>query len=96
MGLVADRGVSDRRSPVVDEPRLVLRMPEWPTSKWLRIRAGLAVVVVALVIVELTGHRSRPVPVIQGICIVGIIITVGLDLWDIYRRRAARPGSPEQ
>jgi hypothetical protein len=69
-------------------------MPERSPSKWLRIRAGLAVVVVALVIVELTGHRSWPVALIQGICIAGIIITVGLDLWDIYKRRATRPGPP--
>jgi hypothetical protein len=79
---------------VVDEGRLVVTMPERSPSKWLRIRAGLAVVVVALVIVELTGHRSRPVALIQGLCIVGIIITVGFDLWDIYKRRVTRPGPP--
>jgi hypothetical protein len=71
-------------------------MPERPTSRWLRIRAGLAVVVVALVIVELTGHRSWPVALVQGICIIGIIITVALDLWDIYKRRVTRRGPPEQ
>jgi hypothetical protein len=70
-------------------------MPVRSASKWLRIRAGLAVVVVALVIVELTGHRPWPVVLIQGICIVGIIITVVLDVWDIVRRRAAGSGSPE-
>jgi hypothetical protein len=69
-------------------------MPGRSPSKWLRIRAGLAVVV-ALVIVELTGHRPWPVVLIQGLGIVGIIITVVLDLWDIGRRRATGSDPPD-
>jgi hypothetical protein len=71
-------------------------MPDRYTSKWVWIRAGLAVVVVALVILEVTGHRSWPVVLIQGMCIVGIIITVVLDLRDIVRRRRARGSGPAQ
>ncbi|HUZ39888.1 MAG TPA: hypothetical protein VMU68_00645 [Acidimicrobiales bacterium] len=47
----------------------------------------LAVVVLTIVVVELTGHRSWPIEFVQVLVIAGIIIAVAFDVRDIRRQR---------
>jgi hypothetical protein len=63
-------------------------------TKWFRLRLAFAVGVLALLAVELIGHRSRPVILIQAVLIGGIVVTSGLDLRDLRRRRTAASGPP--
>ena len=63
-------------------------------TKWLRLRAIFAIGVLALVGVELSGHRPWPVILLQALLIVGIVITSALDLRDIRRRTSERADPP--
>jgi hypothetical protein len=56
-------------------------------TKWFRLRAVFAVVVLALLIEELIGRRTWLVGLVQAVFIVGIIVTSALDLRDLRRRR---------
>jgi hypothetical protein len=56
-------------------------------TKWLRLRAVFAIGVLALVPVELAGHRGWPVVVPQALLIVGIVTTSVVDL-----REGRKPG----
>ena len=59
-------------------------------TKWLKVRAVLAVGVLTLLVVELTtASRSLAVVIPQTILIVAIVITVPLDFWDRRRRHSS-------
>ena len=62
-------------------------------TRWFRLRLAFAIGVLALLVVELTGHRGLPVVIPQALLIAGIIITSVLDLRDVHGRRAAGPGT---
>jgi len=63
--------------------------------KWFRLRVALALGVLALLVVELSGHRTWLVVVPQALFIVGIIVTSVLDMLDLRRDRGGthRPNS---
>jgi len=63
--------------------------------KWFRLRVAFALGVLALLVVELSGHRTWLVVVPQALFIVGIIVTSVLDLRDLRRHRggAQRPNN---
>jgi hypothetical protein len=65
-----------------------------PVTKWLRLRAVFAVGVLVLVIIELTGHRSWPVVLVQALLIFGIVTTSLLDVRDLRRGRTGDPEPP--
>lgn len=65
-------------------------------TKWFRWRVALAVGVLALLAVELSGRRSWPVILIQSLFIAGIVVTSALDLRDLRRRQKAGPPPPEE
>ena len=52
-------------------------------TKWFRLRVGFALGVLALLAVELSGHRSLLVTIPQALLILGIIATSALDLRDL-------------
>jgi L-asparagine transporter-like permease len=56
-------------------------------TRWLRLRALFAVVVLVLLAVELFGQRSWLLGAIQILCIIGIVVTSVLDLRELRRRR---------
>jgi hypothetical protein len=56
-------------------------------TKWLRLRALFAVVVLVLLAVELFGQRSWLLGAIQILFIAGIVVTSILDLRELRRRR---------
>lgn len=62
-------------------------------TRWLKLRAVLAVGVLVLVAVELAGHRGPAVVVPQALLIMAIVVTVILDVRDIRRSRH-HPGAP--
>jgi len=64
------------------------------TTKWFRLRVVFAIGVLPLLAIELSGHRSWPVVLIQTLLIVGIVITSLLDLRDLRSGQAAAPGPP--
>jgi hypothetical protein len=64
-------------------------------TKWFPLRVAFALGVLVLLAVELSGHRSWFVVLLQTLFILGIIVTGALDLWDLRRRRAAA-GPPSQ
>ena len=74
--------------------RQVPVMSRISATKWLRLRLVFAVGVLALLAIELTGHRSWPVLVLQVLLIVGIVITSALDLRELRGRNSAAPGPP--
>jgi uncharacterized membrane protein YoaK (UPF0700 family) len=53
---------------------------------------AFAVGVLALVAVEISGHKSWPVVLLQALLIVGIIVSSAFDLRDPRRRRASAHG----
>jgi hypothetical protein len=57
-------------------------------TPWLLIRAGCAVVVLSMVGLELTGEKSTLVVAIQIVFLLGVYVTIPLDLR--YRRRRRR------
>jgi fructose-specific phosphotransferase system IIC component len=59
-------------------------------TKWLRLRALFAGVVLVLLAVELFGQRSWLLGAIQILFIAGIIVTSILDLRELRRRRFNR------
>ena len=63
-------------------------------TKWFRLRLAFAIGVLVLLAIELSGHRSWPVILLQGLLIVGIVITSALDLRNLRGGRAAAPGPP--
>lgn len=69
-------------------------MPRISVTKWFRLRLAFAVGVLVLLAIELTGHRSWPVLLLQVLLIIGIVITSALDLRDLRGRRTAAPGPP--
>ncbi len=73
---------------------LVPVMSRISATKWLRLRLAFAAGVLVLLAIELTGHRSWPVLLLQVLLIVGIVITSALDLRDLRGRRTAAPGPP--
>jgi hypothetical protein len=56
-------------------------------TKWLRLRALFAVVVLVLLAVELFGQRSWLLGAIQILFIAGIVVISILDLRELRRRR---------
>jgi hypothetical protein len=56
-------------------------------TKWLRLRAFFAVVVLVLLVVDLFGQRSWLLGAIQILFLVGIVATSILDFRDLRRRR---------
>lgn len=73
----------------------VTRMGSIAITRWLKLRVVFAIGVLALLAIELSGHRSRPVILLQALLIVGIIVTSALDLRGLRRRRGtgSRPSS---
>jgi hypothetical protein len=69
-------------------------MPGMKATKWVRIRGVLAVGVLALVVVELTGRRSWSVVVPQVVLIVGIVVTSVLDVIALRRHRRGLTSPP--
>jgi hypothetical protein len=65
-------------------------------TKRFRLRVAFALGVLALVAVELSGHRSLLVTIPQALLILGIIATSALDLRDILRRRGGAAGPPSK
>jgi hypothetical protein len=65
-------------------------------TKWLRLRVAFALGVLALLAVELSGHRSLLVTIPQALLILGIIATSALDLRDLLRRKGAAAGPPSK
>jgi hypothetical protein len=61
-------------------------------TKWLWVRVVLAVAVLVMVGVELSGHRPTAMVVVQAILIVGILATVVADLV-AWRRRSVGSGT---
>jgi len=59
-------------------------------TRWLRLRAVFAVVILVLVIEELVGPRVWPAVLVQVIGIIGVVITSALDVHDIRRKRLNR------
>jgi hypothetical protein len=57
------------------------------------LRLVLALGVVALLGLELAGHRAWFVVLPQALLIVGIVVTSALDIRDLRRRAAATPPS---
>ena len=53
--------------------------------KWFRLRVAFAAGVLILLVVELSGHRTWEVVVLQALFIVGIIVTSVLDIADVRR-----------
>jgi hypothetical protein len=56
-------------------------------TRWLRARIACAVGVLVLLVVELTGHQSLPIEVVQLTLVGGIVVTSVLDVVDLRRRR---------
>jgi len=65
-------------------------------TKWFRLRVAFALGVLALLAVELSGHRSLLVAIPQALLILGIIATSALDLRDLLRRKGAAAGPPSK
>ena len=55
-------------------------------TEWFRLRVTFALGVLVLLAIQLSGHRSQPVILLQVVLIVGIIATSALDLRDLLRR----------
>lgn len=75
---------------------LVSRMGRTTATRWLRLRVAFAIAVLVLLPIELSGHRSWPVILLQALLIVGIIATSVLDLRDLRRRRGTASGPPSE
>lgn len=65
-------------------------MRHFTVTRWLRLRATFAVVVLGLLVVDLVVGRYVAVEVIQGVLIAGIVATVVLDVREARRRRWRR------
>ena len=52
---------------------------------WFRLRVAFAVGVLILLVVELSGHCTWEVVVLQALFIVGVIVTSVLDIADVRR-----------
>jgi hypothetical protein len=63
-------------------------------TRWFRLRTAFALGVLVILAFELSGLRSWLVILLQGLLIVGIIVTSTLDLRDLRRKRDAAPGPP--
>jgi len=63
-------------------------------TRWFWIRVALAVGVVALLAVELAGHRTWYVVALQAVLIVGIVLTSAADLREIRHGATKRGGGP--
>ena len=70
-------------------PKTGTRMTRASLTKWFRLRVACALGVLVLLVVQLSGHRSGLVVLLQTLLIAGIIVTSALDLRDLRRRRAA-------
>jgi hypothetical protein len=64
-------------------------------TRWFWIRLGLALGVIALLGLELAGHRAWFVVLPQALLVVGIVVTSALDFRDLRRRTAAARPPPE-
>ncbi len=65
-------------------------------TKWFRLRVAFALGVLVLLALELFGHRSLLVVLLQALLILGIIVTSALDLRDLRRGKAAAAGPPSE
>jgi hypothetical protein len=63
-------------------------------TKWFRLRLAFAIGVLVLLAIELSGHRSWPLFLLQGLLIVGIVVTSALDLRELRGGRTAASGPP--
>ena len=63
-------------------------------TRWFRLRTAFALGVLVILAFELSGLRSWLVILLQGLLIVGIIVTSTLDLRALRRKRDAAPGPP--
>jgi hypothetical protein len=87
--------VKQASSPVDEQVRrLVPRMSRMSATKWIRLRLAFAIGVLVLLAIELSGHRSWPLFLLQGLLIVGIVVTSALDLRDFRGGRTAASGPP--
>jgi hypothetical protein len=68
------------------DPEVRARMRRPSQTKWFRLRVLFALGVLALLGVELSGRRNRPVVVAQAVLIAGIIVTSALDLRDLRHK----------
>lgn len=63
--------------------RLVPTMGRVVITRWFRLRVVFAVGVLALVAIELSGHRSWPVVLLQVLGTVGIVVSSAFDVRDL-------------
>ena len=65
-------------------------------TRWLRLRIACAVGVLAMLVVELTGHRTSAIELVQLVLIGGIVVTSVLDVRDHRRDGRDGRGGPDR